>query len=258
MADVKISALPAAGEFLPPDELPVNEAGTTKKLTITQLMLERHRLQFASTDLLSAKSTSTFNIGDYFASVAGTGTISGITGTADHPGILRITSPNTSGNGGGVIGVQAGQSLTPLGGGEVFEAIFRPQNFDANTNEILGFSDATDFGSVLDCAFIYLNSSFVAKGRTESAGTGGDTGTSITLSTNTWYRARVEVNANATQVDFYIFSDAGAQLWHDTRTTNIPTAGVGPIVSGYTSSSAGVQTLMDIDYVANWRFCTRG
>lgn len=256
MADIKISALPAASEFLPPDELPVNEAGTTKKLTVAQLMLEQHRLQFASTDLLSARAISSFNIGEYFASVIGTGTISGITGTSNHPGIIRFSSPTTSGNGGGVVGI--GQSLTPLGGGEVFESIFRPQNFDASTNEILGFSDASDFGSVANAAFIYLNSSFVAKGRTVAASTGGDTGTSITLSTNTWYRARVEVNANATQVDFYIFSDAGVQLWHDSRTTNIPTAAVGPLVSGYTASSGGVQALMDVDYVANWRFCTRG
>jgi len=37
MADVKISALPAAGSALGPDEIPVNEAGTTKKVTANQL-----------------------------------------------------------------------------------------------------------------------------------------------------------------------------------------------------------------------------
>jgi len=37
MADVKISALPAADSALGADELPVNEAGTSKKLTLTQV-----------------------------------------------------------------------------------------------------------------------------------------------------------------------------------------------------------------------------
>lgn len=37
MADVKISALTAASAALGADEIPVNEAGTTKKLTVTQL-----------------------------------------------------------------------------------------------------------------------------------------------------------------------------------------------------------------------------
>lgn len=37
MADTKISALTAAGSFLLADEVPVNEAGTTKKVTGTQI-----------------------------------------------------------------------------------------------------------------------------------------------------------------------------------------------------------------------------
>lgn len=38
MADTKISALTAAGSFLGADEFPVNEAGTTKKVTGNQLL----------------------------------------------------------------------------------------------------------------------------------------------------------------------------------------------------------------------------
>lgn len=37
MADAKISALTAATSALAADEVPVNEAGTTKKVTLTQL-----------------------------------------------------------------------------------------------------------------------------------------------------------------------------------------------------------------------------
>jgi len=37
MADTKISALTAAGSALSADELPVNEAGTSKKVTLTQV-----------------------------------------------------------------------------------------------------------------------------------------------------------------------------------------------------------------------------
>jgi hypothetical protein len=37
MADTKISALPAASAALGADELAINEAGTSKKLTVTQI-----------------------------------------------------------------------------------------------------------------------------------------------------------------------------------------------------------------------------
>jgi hypothetical protein len=37
MADTKISALPAASAAAPANELPINEAGTSKKVTVTQL-----------------------------------------------------------------------------------------------------------------------------------------------------------------------------------------------------------------------------
>lgn len=37
MADAKVSALTAAAAALGADEIPINEAGTNKKLTVTQL-----------------------------------------------------------------------------------------------------------------------------------------------------------------------------------------------------------------------------
>lgn len=61
MADTKISALTAATSALAADEFPVNEAGTTKKVTLTQLLaLVGDTLQNASTTTQSISGTTAY------------------------------------------------------------------------------------------------------------------------------------------------------------------------------------------------------
>ena len=52
MADTKISGLPAAGGFISTDELPVNEGGTSKKVTGAQV------LAYVSTTLATQDSVA--------------------------------------------------------------------------------------------------------------------------------------------------------------------------------------------------------
>ena len=60
MADVKISALTAAASAAGANELPINEAGTSKKLTITQLLT----FMEANIDALTSAGNITFTLGD--------------------------------------------------------------------------------------------------------------------------------------------------------------------------------------------------
>lgn len=77
MADVKISALPAAASALGADELPVNEAGTTKKVTITQIStllatligLKTKAGLLANTDFSGSPRKATVTFSAAFASV---------------------------------------------------------------------------------------------------------------------------------------------------------------------------------------------
>jgi hypothetical protein len=61
MADTKISALTAAASALAADELPVNEAGTTKKVTLTQIMaLTGDSVQNVSTSDQTISATTAY------------------------------------------------------------------------------------------------------------------------------------------------------------------------------------------------------
>jgi hypothetical protein len=262
MADVKISALPAGSAANPADEFPANQAGTTRKLTFAQLMLERHRIQFASSDFVDRATTvptSILTTGDYGISAAtggGSVDLSSTAGLAQHPGIATIKSAATA-NTGGWIGSESTAIL--LSGGESYEAIFNIATLVTPTIR-MGFLDSVSSTDAVDGVYIEIPSSGNAVGKTANNSTRSTTGTNVALSTGTWYRARIDVNSDATQVDFYIFSDAGVQLWHDSLTTNIPTATGRETAIRFvaTNGDAAAITIALVDYMANWKVCTRG
>jgi hypothetical protein len=91
----------------------------------------------------------------------------------------------------------------------------------------------------------------IITGRTMSNSNSSVTGTGYQIVTNTWYRWRVVVNADASRVDFYCFSEAGALLWTDNLTNNIPTAAgreTGHGIVGTNAATTAV-TLYDLDYM---------
>lgn len=65
MADAKISALAAATVALSADEVPVNEAGTSKKLTLQQIedLLGIHKAQLGSDHAISATAATEVALG---------------------------------------------------------------------------------------------------------------------------------------------------------------------------------------------------
>jgi hypothetical protein len=85
-------------------------------------------------------------------------------------------------------------------------------------------------------------------GRTRTNSVGSTTGTGYQLITNTWYIAKIIVNADATRVDFYLYNEAGALLWTDFLTTNIPTASNTDLGHGTIATNSGTTAVNLVDY----------
>jgi hypothetical protein len=116
----------------------------------------------------------------------------------------------------------------------------------------LGFHDATTSSDAVDGAYLEVASTGVGTGKTASKSTRSTTATTYTLSTATWYRLLIVLDSAAARVDFYLYNDAGTQLWTNNLTTNIPTASgreTGAAVIG-TNSGTSATDLYHLDWVA--------
>lgn len=205
---------------------------------------------FYCTDFLGAAGADTgeasYAIWDY--AVISSGTQSKIASTATHPGILRTTSSTTANSGGYC---RTDVSALLLAGGEVSEQVFRIIDLTTLTLR-LGFLDTASSTDATDGAYIEVPSTGAAVGKTANNGTRTTSSTIATLSINTWYRARIVVNADATAVDFYIFDDAGNLLGSVQNTTNIPTTAGRETGHGYVATKSGTtaQACVDMDFMS--------
>ena len=177
------------------------------------------------------------------------GTAVEIAGTPSHPGVCRLSS-SVSANSGYRFFI-----LTPailLAGGEISRSWHRPQTL-AGTTRHHGFHNTLLAADPVNGAWIWQDpATGIIYGRTRSNSVGSTTGTGYQLVTNTWYFEKVVVNADATRVDFYLYDDAGALLWTDNLTTNIPTAAGRELGHGVIASNSGTTAvaLDDLDYLS--------
>ena len=167
---------------------------------------------------------------------------------ANHPGVINLSSSTTA-NSGFRFNTAGGAVL--IGGGERFDVIFRPSVFTDSTARF-GFHDATTITAPIDGVYFQYSGTGDVVGVAMSNSVSSTTATIATLAVNTWYHAVLQVNSNATQVDFLIYSEAGSLLGSQSLTTNIPTAtgretGVSFIV---TNSGTTSQSLARLDYLA--------
>ena len=248
------AALVLAPDGLGGVEFRAEAGGVTDHGALTGLLDDDHpqyltltRLAFRC-DFLN-NSVNTF--GEWLAAQLASGTLAAGNATANHPGIVTITS-STSANSGYRIFVSANSFL--LAGTESTDSIFRPQTL-AGTTIRFGLHDSTSSGSPVDGAYILMEQvggvDGVIVGKTSDNSVRSTTGTSYTLVTNTWYRLRVTVNANATRVDYFLYSEAGALLWTDNLTTNIPTGAGRYCGHGVIATNSGTSAvdLADVDYL---------
>lgn len=201
----------------------------------------RHQIFWETECLMSSAGPTPW----YMLAIA-TGTLANTTPSASHLGIYRITS-STSANSGFYIRTHALSLL--LAGSEQSLHWHRPQTLSGTTRRT-GYHDATNVTAPVDGAYIYQDpSTGKITGRTMAASAGSTTGTDYQLVTNTWYCEKIVVNADATRVDFYLYDDAGALLWTDFLTTNIPTAYLGH-ATVVTNSGTTAVDLDDVDYMS--------
>jgi len=201
------------------------------------------------TDCLNILGVGGFD--PFYGAVVSSGTINAPNAgliTTHHPGVVRARSSTTT-NSGYWIGANAGMFL--LGGGEAFEAVFNITTLTNGTFR-LGFHDATTSADAVDGAYLEVASTGVGTGKTASNSTRSTTATTYTLSAGTWYRLVIAVNSGATSVAYYLYNDAGTQLWTDSLATNIPTASgreTGAAIIG-TNSGTSATDLYHLDWVA--------
>lgn len=166
----------------------------------------------------------------------------------NHPGIGVIR--NATGDDSGFRITTAISAIRNISGGEISSAIVNFPILDSVAVRI-GFHDATTASDPFDGVYFeMLGDSLVGK---TSKNSSRSTTTPYTISINTWYRLEIEVNTDATRVDFNIYNETGTQLWTDYLTTNIPTnraTGHGIIATKPPTGHAVIGYLLLIDYLA--------
>jgi hypothetical protein len=175
------------------------------------------------------------------------GTKAAATGSALHPGIIDLKS-SVNANSGMDLEINSWNGIL-LAGGEQSKLWYRPQTLIGTTRHH-GFHDTYTHSDPVDGVWIWQDpANGKIYGRTRSNSVGSTTGTGYQLVANTWYFEKLVVNANATRVDFYLYSEAGALLWTDHLTTNIPTAAGREVGHALIISDSGTsaQTLINVD-----------
>jgi len=211
----------------------------------------------AVTDLVGGSASA--QLAPFATQAIGAGTIAQIASVANHPGIWRVASAAgaNTGNGIGLVYI----STILLEGDECYDCVFQLQS-TTNLVARLGFYDeVTLAANPTDGAWIDIAATTLT-GKTANNTAISTTVSSYAVATATWYRARVKVSEDATSVTFTLYSAAGAVLWTDTLTTNIPTAAgreTGVFALAIKTTATGAN-LIDIDWCAlsSWKYLGRG
>lgn len=200
-------------------------------------------------DFLSTNTVQNVFIGVAISS--GTNTTAPASGvvTGNHPGVVLMRSSTTA-NSGWKYQTDITQFL--IGGGEVFDIVFRTPAALTNTTYRFGLLDTVTSADAVDGAYFEVAATGVAVGKTSSNSTRSTTATIATLVVNTWYHARAVVNTAATQVDFTIYSEAGSSLGTASLTTNIPTVAGRETGAGFIGTNSGTTAsdVANLDYMA--------
>jgi hypothetical protein len=188
------------------------------------------------------------NNAPWYITAITSGTVAALAGTATHPGIIQFKSATGANSGYYCI---FGTSTFLIAGGESTDFVFRPQTL-AGTTIRAGFHDTAVVTAPVDGCYLHMDPvTALMTGRTMNNSNSSTTGTNYQLVTNTWYRGRVKLNADASRVDFYLFDDAGNQLWTDNLTTNIPTSAGRETGHGLVATNSGTSAvaLVDLDLI---------
>jgi hypothetical protein len=175
------------------------------------------------------------------------GTLANLVGSENHPGIMRFANEAVSGGG---YNLHTETDSIVVTGKETIEYIFK---IAVTTNCVarLGFHDTLTTSSPTDGLYLFIGGTTL-NGRSFNNTATSTTGSSYTITQGDWYRGKVQVNADATRCDYFLYSEAGALVWHDYLTTNLPVGrNLGIVIQIYNTSSGAANT-GDLDYLAFW------
>ena len=146
-------------------------------------------------------------------------------------------------------------------GGDTFECMFQPRvASNTNTTIRIGFRDNVSSSDAVDGAYFELPpGSLALVGKTSNNSTRSTTATIATLSVNTWYRLRVEINSALNLVTFTVWNEAGTQLGQQTLSTNIPTTAGREFGHGIVATNVGTSAVLlaYFDYLSSLSFPRR-
>jgi len=191
----------------------------------------------------------------FLGAAISSGTASAQSGNAIHPGVVRL-SDSTTANGGYRIMTDIAAFL--ISGNESAGFVFRHQAGRPTSSYRLGFQDSTAIQTnPTDGCYFLVNSTGASFNNTltgicRSNNAQTKTATTFDLTPNTWYRGNLEINSQATMINFSLYNDAGSLLWSDVVNSNIPTAsgretGFG-VIAGETTTDAAA-AIVDLDYM---------
>jgi SO2946-like, C-terminal domain len=213
------------------------------------------RGSFMYSDFLVHNTQSQPNMAlPWFGQPVATGTVGAVVASAHHPGVVRFSAA-ASGSSGYSFMTHVQQFYVV--GGEWSELIFSIPSDLTLTIFRFGFQDSATSTSAVDhCIIKYVGGTGLngscrnnnAETTTAAGAVGGAVYTGIVL--NTWYRARIEIQPNGTDVQFRLYNMAGTVLWEPALMTVVPVGrDMGHGVLAWRSDAAGGGVL-DIDWMS--------
>jgi hypothetical protein len=214
----------------------------------------------ARTDFLSLSAQQD---GGFLGAAVATGTNTTVPAagsvTANHPGVWVLRSSSTANSG---YLCQTNVTRMQIGGGEVFNIIFRTPGSFTGLTARLGLHNSVNSTDAVNGVYFELTATGAIVGKTSAASVRTSSATIATLAINTWYHARITINAAGTSVLFEVFSEAGALLGNATVTTNIPTTTGQFVGAGFVATNSGIVVLelLYVDYMSikNTKILVRG
>lgn len=205
----------------------------------------------------------TGNVNDWMTQAIGGGTITAVTtdiasGTptatealdlANHPGVISLNS-GTNVNSGCQISWGHPLNATQIKGGERFDCVFFPVNL-TNTFARIGFHDSVSATDVVDGVYFDVN---ISTGNVEARVRNNSVLTKLfmlTISQNTWYHFKIQVNNNATEASFFILDMSGVVLAQASIDSNFPLLPGRDVLPRFITARnvAGVLLLYQVDYI---------
>ena len=229
--------------------------GTLSSQTDLQTALDS-KANVLSRDTALVLETDFYNVTSPFSQgLTGTAVSSGAiqqrSAEPNHPGIVALRDSTTA-NGG--YRIMTDVTAFRIAGGEKFVCSFQVRSARATTTSYMGFFDSTTNVAPTDaaCFVITANGSTITMiGRTRANNTATDTVVTFNPSINTWYTGIIEVNSNASSVNFSIFNESGTNVYSQ-NLANLPTAAgreTGAGVAAYESTTDAAADILHLDYL---------